>query len=62
MEPLHSISGRFRKAGLHLEQDSILFQTLVLFGSMAALAVAVMGGFIWWVRRAGRTPAPTPPR
>ena len=47
---------------VHLEQDSILFQTLVLFGSMAALAVAVMGGFIWWVRRAGRTPAPTPPR
>ena len=47
---------------VHLEQDSILFQTLTLFGSMAALAVAVMGGFIWWVRRAGRTPAPAPPR
>jgi hypothetical protein len=47
---------------VHLEQDSILFQTLTLFGSMAALAVAVMGGFIWWVRRAGRTPALAPPR
>ena len=47
---------------VHLEQDSILFQTLTLFGSMAALAVAVMGGFIWWVRRAARTPAPAPPR
>ena len=45
---------------VHLEQDSILFQTLALFGSMAALAVAVMACFIWWVRRAGRKPVPTP--
>jgi len=45
---------------VHLEQESILFQTLTLFGSMAALAVAVMGGFIWWVRRSGRKRAPTP--
>ncbi len=45
---------------VHLEQESILFQTLTLFGSMAALAVAVMGGFIWWVRRSGRKRAPSP--
>ena len=44
---------------VHLEQDSILFQTLTLFGSMAALAVTVMAGFIWWVRRAGRAPTPS---
>ena len=46
---------------VHLEQDSILFQTLALFGSMAALALAVMAGFIWWVRRSGRTRALAPP-
>lgn len=39
-----------------VEQDSILFQTLALFGSMAALALTVMALFIWWVRRAGRKP------
>lgn len=43
---------------VHLEQDSILFQTLALFGSMAVLALVAMGLFIWWVRRAGRKPAP----
>ena len=45
---------------VHLEQDSILFQTLTLFGSMAGLALVVMAGFIWWVRRSGRRPAPVP--
>ena len=46
---------------VHLEQESILFQTLALFGSMATLALAVMALFIWWVRRAGRTPTPVNP-
>ncbi len=51
---------------VHLERDSILFQTLALFGSMAALALIVMGLFVWWVRRSGGTPvaaaaAPTHP-
>ena len=47
---------------VHLEQDSILFQTLALFGSMAGLALAVMAGFIWWVRRSGRRRAPVSPQ
>ncbi len=46
---------------VHLEQDSILFQTLALFGSMAALALAVMALFVWWVRRAGRALKPANP-
>ncbi|HUU36172.1 MAG TPA: hypothetical protein VMW48_19040 [Vicinamibacterales bacterium] len=46
---------------VHLEQNSILFHTLALFGSMAVLALAVMAFFIWWVRRAGRKPGPGHP-
>ena len=41
----------------HLERESILFQTLALFGSMAALALAALALFIWWVRRSGRPEA-----
>jgi len=36
---------------VHMEQDSILFQTLALFAGMTMLALAALGGFIWWVRR-----------
>jgi hypothetical protein len=43
---------------VHLERESILLQTLALFGSMAALALAVMALFIWWVRRQGRARQP----
>lgn len=39
---------------VHLERDSILAQTLLLFGVMAALAVATLGGGVWWVWRKGR--------
>lgn len=45
---------------VHMEKDSILFTTLLLFGGMAALALATLAGFIWWVRRMGRTAPPTP--
>ena len=45
----------------HLERESILFQTLALFGSMAALALAALGLFVWWVRRKGRPGAALPP-
>ncbi len=45
---------------VHLEPESILFQTLALFGSMAALALAVMAFFVWWVRRTGRAAANSP--
>jgi hypothetical protein len=43
---------------VHMEQDSILFQTLVLFGGMALLALAALALFIWWVRRMGAPRAP----
>jgi hypothetical protein len=43
---------------VHMEQDSILFQTLALFGGMALLALAALGLFIWWVRRMGAAQAP----
>ena len=43
---------------VHMEQDSILVQTLVLFGGMAALALAALALFVWWVRRFGTSRAP----
>ena len=45
---------------VHLEQASILFQTLALFGSMAVLALTALACFIWWVRRSGRARPPAP--
>jgi hypothetical protein len=39
---------------VHLERDSILFQTLALFGGMAVLAIATLVFFIWWVGRKGK--------
>jgi hypothetical protein len=35
---------------VHMEQDSILFQTLALFGGMAVLALAALAAFVWWIR------------
>lgn len=43
---------------VHLERDSILFQTLALFGGMAVLAIATLAFFIWWVGRKGKRQAP----
>ena len=43
---------------VHMEQDSILFQTLALFAGMALLALAALALFIWWVRRTGAAQAP----
>lgn len=40
---------------VHMEQDSILFQTLALFGGMAVLALAALALFVWGVSRKGRT-------
>lgn len=38
----------------HMEQDSILFKTLGLFGLMAVLVVMTFVAVIWWVMRQGR--------
>ncbi len=46
---------------VHMEQDSILFQTLALFAGMALLALAALALFIWWVRRMGAPRAPVQP-
>ncbi|MBL8139101.1 MAG: hypothetical protein JNL48_20940 [Acidobacteria bacterium] len=43
---------------VHLERDSILFQTLALFGGMAVLAIATLVFFIWWVGRKGKRQSP----
>lgn len=43
---------------VHLERDSILFQTLALFGGMAVLAIATLVFFIWWVGRKGKRQTP----
>lgn len=45
----------------HMEQDSILFQTLTLFAGMAVLALAALGLFVLWVRRMGAPRAPVQP-
>lgn len=39
---------------VRMERDSILAQTLLLFGVMAVLAIATLGAGIWWVWRKGR--------
>jgi len=46
---------------VHMEQDSILFQTLALFAGMVVLALAALGLFVWWVRRIGAPRAPVQP-
>lgn len=43
---------------VHLERDSILAQTLLLFGGMAVLAVGTLGLGVWWVWRKGRRTSP----
>lgn len=39
---------------VHLEQDSILFKTLGLFGLMIVLVAITFAAVIWWVMRKGR--------
>jgi hypothetical protein len=46
---------------VHMEQDSILFQTLTLFAGMAVLALGALGLFVLWVRRMGAPRAPVQP-
>lgn len=46
---------------VHMEEASILFQTLALFGAMAVLALATLGLAIWWVWRKGKRPAGAAP-
>ncbi len=36
---------------VRMDQESILYSTLVLFGSMAALVAVIFAGLIWWLTR-----------
>ena len=39
---------------VQLEPTSILTQTLILFGSTAAAALAALGAIVWWISRKGK--------
>ena len=39
---------------VQLEPTSILAQTLILFGSTAAAALAALGAIVWWISRKGK--------
>jgi hypothetical protein len=45
-EPLHLQA--------HIATESILYQTLLLFGSTIVAAAVAFGGILWWVARRGR--------
>ncbi len=45
----------------HLEQESILFQTLALFAGMTLAALTTLAVLIWWVWRKGKRRAAAPP-
>lgn len=45
---------------VHMDAQSILYRTLLLFGGMLVLVIALFVGLIWWmVRRGGASPAPS---
>lgn len=43
---------------VHMETESILFQTLALFAGTAALALSALGLAVWWVMRQRGAPLP----
>lgn len=51
------VQGRPIDIEVHMETESILAQTLILFGLMAALVVLTFALVIWFVMRRGRAPA-----
>lgn len=48
------LAGRPVDMEVHLESESILFTTLLLFGSTMVAAVAALALVIWWIARRGR--------
>jgi hypothetical protein len=55
-QPLHERrKGQPVPIEVDLATETILVQTLILFGSMVVLAAATFGLVIWWVRRRGRS-------
>jgi hypothetical protein len=60
------LAGRPVEVEVHLESESILYTTLLLFGSTIVAAAAALGLVIWWIARRGREreiaePPPTLP-
>lgn len=57
------LAGEPLEIEIHMETESILFQTLMLFGVTIALALSTMAAVIWWVmRRAKGAPLPVAAR
>jgi hypothetical protein len=50
-----ALGGRGLDFGAALDRRSILFSTVALFGGAIVLALALMGGALYWVVRKGRT-------
>lgn len=54
-QPLNErLAGRAVNIAVDLEPDSILYTTLILFGSSIVAAVAALALVIWWIARRGR--------
>jgi hypothetical protein len=47
------LAGKAVDIEVQLEPTSILAQTLLLFGSTAAAAIATLAGVVWWISRRG---------
>jgi hypothetical protein len=55
-QPLSSrLRGEPLELRVQMAPDSILFNTLLLFGSTIAAAIFTFAGVIWWIARRGRT-------
>jgi hypothetical protein len=48
------LAGRTLNIAVDLEPDSILYTTLILFGSSVVAAAAALALVIWWIARRGR--------
>ena len=48
------VAGRTLNIAVDLEPESILYTTLILFGSSILAALATLGLIIWWIARRGR--------
>ena len=55
------LAGRPVEMEVHLESDSILYTTLLLFGSTIVVAAASLALVIWWIARPGRESEITEP-
>jgi hypothetical protein len=48
------LAGRTLNIAVDLEPESILYTTLILFGTSILAAAAALGLVIWWIARRGR--------